>query len=172
MLEDNIFKISPEERRSAAEKNKYFAPTEDEYITTNFYVNTVLCFDKSNPNNAVNLNTYSISRFQGDQVGVTTAAIQSGVTGLIAAGGHVWASHGGQVDSGQVKMEGVSCTEDLDNHSMYLFASFINQSKWQFKVSYSFVTPSPRLKNRVAPLNILNRPTVALTSHFPNLSPG
>ena len=120
LLEDNIFKISPEERRSAAEKNKYFAPTEDEYITTNFYVNTVMCFYKSNPNNAVNLNTYSVSRFHGDQVGVTTAAIQSGVTGLLAAGGHVWASHGGQVDSGQVEVEGVSCTEDLNDYSMYL----------------------------------------------------
>ena len=30
----------------------------------------------------------------------------------------------------------------------------------------SIVTPSPTLKNRVAPFNVLNRGTVALTSHF------
>ena len=120
LLEDNKFKISPEDRRSAAKKSKYFAPTEDEYIATNFYVNTVLCFDKSNSNTPVNLTTYSMSSLHEDQVGVTTAAILDGVTGFIAAGGNVWASQGGQVDSGGVEMTRVSCTEVLDDHSLYL----------------------------------------------------
>ena len=110
LLDDNL-NISPDVRRNAANNEEFYATTESEAMETLFYTNTVLAFDESKSEHASHSNL---------KVGVTTAAIFSGVRSLGDAEGLQGDSEGDADGVGGV--EDVSCNEKFYdcNNSIYL----------------------------------------------------
>ena len=111
LLTNKKFEISEGERRKAFRKHKFYAPTQNDDEDSLLYTNTVLAFDK----------TESGPGHVSQEIGVRTAAIFNGLTGLTGAGGLQGVGQGGPEGVGAVR--GVTCTEKIDtkcHNSIYL----------------------------------------------------
>ena len=113
LLDNKKFEISPGERRKAFKKHKFYAPTNKENKNSLNYTNIVSAFEEAKPVHA--------SMFNSKEVGMITAAIFGGITGLEAAEGLQGASQGGPENVGGVG-DARCCKVDECNHndSVYL----------------------------------------------------